>query len=126
QKVLLLRDLFENVTSPDHQKQILRALEATKTYNAMLFAGRFLNDGALKSVAANTVMGIALDNNQYYGQEVVDLLEKVSGVLSGSESSYLREAIRKHIAALPKDPGYVSLFNGENLEGWKGLVANPI
>lgn len=126
QKVILLRDLFDNVTDTDHKRQIIRALEATKTYNALLFAGSFLNDDALKSVAANTVMGIALDNPQYTGSAVVNLLEKTSAILSGSESSYLREAISKHIAALPKDEGFVSIFNGENLDGWKGLVANPI
>src|SRR5690606_40874908 len=41
-------------------------------------------------------------------------------------SDLLREAISKHIAAIPKDVGFVSVFNGENLDGWKGLVANPI
>src|SRR5690606_40425057 len=62
----------------------------------------------------------------FYGSDVVQLLNKAIGMLSGSESSYLREAIQKHIDGLPKDPGYVSLFNGKNLDGWKGLVANPI
>lgn len=126
QKVLLLRDLFDHVSETDHKRQILRALETTKSFNAMQFAGQFLADEVLKSAAANTVMGIALDNPQFNGQLVVDLLHKVSRVLSGSESSYLREAISKHIAAMPKDEGFVSLFNGENLDGWKGLVANPI
>lgn len=126
QKVLLLKDLFERTSAVDQRRQILRALEATKTFNALVFAGRFLDDSALKSTAAGTVMGIALDNPGFNGQLVVDLLEKTSTVLSGSESSYLREAIRKHIIALPKDAGFVSLFNGENLDGWKGLVANPI
>jgi len=126
QKVLLLKDLFGRTSNADLRRQIIRALEATKTFNAMVFAGRFLDDSELKSASANTVMGIALDNPHFNGQMVVDLLEKTSAVLSGSESSYLREAIRKHIDAMPKGAGFVSLFNGENLEGWKGLVANPI
>lgn len=126
QKTILLRDLFERVADVELKKQILRGLEATRTYNALRFAGQFLDNEQLKSVAANTVMTIALDNPAYYGQEVVQLLEKVYGILSGSESSYLREAIRKHIASLPKDGGFVSLFNGKDLTGWKGLVANPI
>lgn len=126
QKTILLRDLFERVTDVELKKQILRGLEATRTYNALRFAGQYLDDEQLKSVAANTVMTIALDNPTYHGQEVVQLLEKVYGILSGSESSYLREAIHKHIASLPSDGGFVSLFNGRDLTGWKGLVANPI
>src|SRR5690606_17692394 len=110
----------------DQRKLILRALEANKTYNALLFAGQFLDDEELKSTAANTVMNIALEDKRFYGAEVTRLLNNVMGLLSGSESSYLREAVQKHLNELPKGPGFVSLFNGKNLDGWKGLVADPI
>lgn len=126
QKVLYLRDAFAAAETADQKKSILRALEANKTYTALMFAGEFLDDEQLKSTAANTVMNIALDNKGFYGTDVTRLLKKVIGLLSGSESGYLREAIQKHLDELPKTPGYVSLFNGKDLTGWKGLVANPI
>lgn len=126
QKTLILRDLFTQVSSTADQRRIISALAATNTFQAIVFAGQYLEDEHLKSAAAQTIMGIALDNPQFDGKEVTDLLEKVSGVLSGSESGYLREAIRKHVDAMPSDAGWVSLFNGKNLDGWKGLVANPI
>lgn len=126
QKVLHLRDAFDMAETAAQKKSILRALEANKTYNALLFAGRFLDDDELKSTAANTVMNIALEEKRLYGADVTRLLNNVIGLLSGSESSYLREAVQKHLHELPKDQGYVSLFNGRDLTGWKGLVANPI
>ena len=126
QKVLMLRDAFEVAQTAAQKTLILRALEANKTYNAMLFAGRFLDDDELKSTAANTVMNIALDNKQFYGVDVTRLLNKVTGILSGSEVSYLRAAIRKHLAELPEGPGFVSLLQDDHLSGWKGLVADPI
>ena len=126
QKVLYLRDAFEAAETVDQKKSVLRALEASKTYNALMFAGKLLDDEQLKSTAANTVMNIALDNKNFYGADVTRLLNRVIELLSGSESSYLREAIQKHLNELPKGPGYVSLFNGKDLEGWKGLVADPI
>lgn len=126
QKVLYLRDAFDVAQTGGQRKTILRALQASETYQALLFAGQFLDDEELGSTAANTVMNIALENRQFYGAEVTRLLNKVIGRLSGSESSYLREAVQKHINELPDGPGYVSLFNGNNLDGWKGLVANPI
>lgn len=126
QKVLYLRDAFEAAETADQKKSVLRALEANKTYVALMFAGKFLDDEQLKSTAANTVMNIALDNKGFYGTDVTQLLNKVIGLLSGSESGYLREAIQKHLNELPKTPGYISLFNGKDLTGWKGLVANPI
>ena len=125
QKVLMLRALFERTSDMDLRRRILLNLEPTQTFQALVFAGRFLNDEQLKTAAANTVMGIALNNPHYSGDLVIELLQKVSTVLSGSESSYLREAIKKHIEALPRGAGFVSIFNNENLEGWKGLVGNP-
>lgn len=126
QKVLMLRDAFEEAQTADQKKLILRALEANKTYNAIIFAGNFLDDEELRSTAANTVMNIALETPDLYGEDLTRLLNKVTGILSGSESSYLREAIRKHLAELPQDSGYVSLLQNDNLSGWKGLVADPI
>lgn len=126
QKVLYLRDAFDVAQTSGQRKMILRALETNGTYQALRFAGQFLDDEELGSTAANTVMNIALENRRFFGAEVTRLLNKVIGRLSGSESSYLREAIQKHIDELPDGQGYVSLFNGNNLDGWKGLVANPI
>ncbi len=126
QKVLVLRDAFSVAQTPDQKKLILRNLESAKTYNALLFAGQFLYDDALKQTAGNTVMNIALANKGFYGAEVTRLLKRVLEVLSGSESSYLREAIQKHLGELPAGPGFVTLFNGKDLAGWKGLVANPV
>ena len=71
-------------------------------------------------------MNNALANPQFYGQEVTSALNKVIDVLQGADSQYEKEAIRKHLSDQPKDAGYVSLFNGKDLSGWKGLVANPI
>jgi len=125
-KLLILRDAMEVAQTTAQKQAILRNIEATNTLNALMYAGRFLDDKELGSVATNTVMNIALLNSDFNGQEVKDLLTKVISRLSGSESSYLREAVVKHIAEMPKGAGYVSLFNGKDLTGWKGLVANPI
>ncbi|MFC3196188.1 DUF1080 domain-containing protein [Parapedobacter deserti] len=126
QKVLHLRDVAEIAENVEQKRLVLRALEANKTYNALMFAGSFLDDDELKATAANTVMNIALEDKRFYGADVNRLLNKVLGILSGSESSYLREAIQKHLNELPKGTGYVPLFNGKDLTGWKGLVADPI
>lgn len=126
QKVLIYRDLMDVAQNIDQKKLILGRIQANATYNALIFAGSFLDNKDLQGVAANTVMNIALNNKNLYGQDVRALLEQVIGLLGGSESSYLKEAVRKHLAEMPNGPGYVSLFNGKDLTGWKGLVANPI
>lgn len=126
QKVLHLRDAFEVAETVEQKRLIIRSLETSKTYNALIFAGKYLDDEQLKSAAANTVMNIALDDYRFYGADVTNLLNKVISILSGNESSYLREAILRHLDELPNGAGYVSLFNGKDLGGWKGLVADPV
>ncbi|GGH23201.1 DUF1080 domain-containing protein [Sphingobacterium alkalisoli] len=126
QKTLLLREAFESAQTPEQKKSALSALQSTGTYQALIFAGKYLSDPVLKDVATNVVMNIAMDNDDFVGNDVRVLLTKAKDNLSGSESSYLREAIVRHLAEMPQKEGYVSIFNGKDLTGWKGLVENPI
>ncbi|GAA4806060.1 hypothetical protein GCM10023231_39070 [Olivibacter ginsenosidimutans] len=126
QKVLLLRDAMTVAQTVAQKKAILGALEANKTYNALIFAGKFLDDPALKATAAMTVLNIALADPALYGPEVRKILDKTVEALSGQDSDYLKQALLKHIAELPQGKGFVPLFNGVDLRGWKGLVENPI
>lgn len=126
QKTLWLRDAFEVAADVAQQRRIISALESTQTYNALMFAAGLLDNGELRGAALNTMMNIALERKDFYGDDVKALLNRAADMLSGSESSYLREALMRHIAELPEDKGWVSLFNGKDLTGWKGLVENPI
>lgn len=125
-KLIMLRDAMEYAQDNDQKNQILGEVEKCKTFPALLYAGNFLDDPALQQHAASAVMNIALSDNTMYGDNVKALLEKTITVLKGPESEYQKEAIRKHIAALPQGAGFVSIFNGKDLTGWKGLVADPI
>jgi len=126
QKTLLLREAFELAKTDAQRKSALSSMKATGTYQALAFAAGFLNDAKLKGTATDVVMNIVMDNPSYIGKDVRQWLETASGNLSGSESSYLREAIVRHLAEMPGGEGYTSIFNGKDLAGWKGLVENPI
>lgn len=125
-KLIMARNAMEYAKTNDQKKQVLSLVEKTKTYLGLLYAGRYLDDEGLKRQAANAVMNIALGDKNIYGNNVRALLEKAINGLGGSESEYQKEAIRKHLAAMPKDEGFVPLFNGKDLTGWKGLVADPV
>ncbi|MFC0318779.1 MULTISPECIES: DUF1080 domain-containing protein [Olivibacter] len=126
QKVLLLRDAMGVAQNTQQKRMILGALSNNFTYNALIFAGKYLDDPELKSAAAMAVLNIALSNPSLYGEEVSAILNKTVDALSGQDSDYLKQALIKHINELPKGRGFVSLFNGKDLTGWKGLVENPI
>ncbi len=125
QKTLLLRDAFSVAKTADQKKAALSALQPTGTYQSLVFAADLMNDAQLGGTAANVAMNIAMDN-KFYGKKVREVLEQVIGKLSGSESGYLKEAVVRYLAEMPIKEGYVSMFNGKDLSGWKGLVADPI
>jgi HEAT repeat protein len=126
QKLLLFRKAMEFATTTAQKGMILDALENVRTFTALVFAGRYLDDPLLQSSAANTVMRIALADTSFYGDVTTELLTRAMGKLKGSESDYNREAIRKYLASRPRVTGFVPLFNGKDLAGWKGLVENPV
>lgn len=126
QKTLDLKDAFQLAQTSDQKKSALGSLQATGTYQAMAFAAQYLGDKDLADAATNTAMNIAMDNKSFVGKDVRDILEKAKANLVGSESSYLREAIVRHLAEMPNQEGFVSIFNGNDLTGWKGLVEDPI
>ena len=86
----------------------------------MLYAGEFLNQKPVQQAAANAVMNIALGNKEYYGANVRELLNKVMQVLDNPDAGYQKEAIKKHLAEMPQGEGFISIFNGKDLSGWKG------
>ncbi|MDR1937851.1 MAG: DUF1080 domain-containing protein [Tannerellaceae bacterium] len=125
-RFLSLRKAMEIARTDEQKNSILRQIGRTGTFQALLYAGRFLDEKPVQQAAANAVMNIALDHAAYTGTEVRKLLNKVSAVLDNPDAGYQRENIKKHLEEMPEEEGFVSIFNGKDLTGWKGLVENPI
>lgn len=136
-KVLLLSDALDAVAANESIKPemanrlkeiALQKIEENKTFQGLILAGKYLDDPdkAVRQAAAMAVISTALAHKEYYGPIVEDLLQRASAANEGRDSSYQREEVRKHLASLPKESGFVSMFNGKDLTGWKGLVENPI
>jgi HEAT repeat protein len=126
QKLLMLRKAMDIAKTIKQKQAILNEVGKNRTFPALIFAGNYLDDPSLQQEAAHAVMDIALADKNYYGKVVRDLLNKTIAVLKGTDSDYQKEAIRKFLAEMPAGDGFVSLFNGKDLSGWKGLVANPV
>lgn len=123
-RLLSLRKAMEVAKTDEQKNIILKQVERTGTFLGML--GEFLNQKPVQQAAANAVMNIALGNKEYYGANVRELLNKVMQVLDNPDAGYQKEAIKKHLAEMPQGEGFISIFNGKDLSGWKGLVQNPI
>jgi HEAT repeat protein len=126
QKLLLLRKAMDLAQDPEQQKLILRGIGRPRTLGGLMYAGKFLDDAALKEEAAQTVLNIAVSNKGFYGNEVMAFVQKSLEALPAAGQEYLKFSVRRHLEEMPVGEGFVSLFNGQDLAGWKGLVADPL
>ncbi len=125
-KLIMLRNAMEYAKSEQQKRSVLRQVSGCNTFPAFLYAAAYLEDATLKRAAASAVINIALSNDNLYGSNVSATLEKALANLEGAEADYLKEAVKKHLAGMPAGNNFVPLFNGKDLTGWKGLVADPI
>ncbi len=125
QKLLMFIDAMALAGDDNQRKRILRETARIRNFPALVFAGQWLDSPAVQQQAANAVMRIALADKSINGPVVEAYLNKCVSVLSGQDSDYEKQAIRVHLAELPKENGFTAMFNGKDLTGWKGLVGNP-
>lgn len=126
EKVIYLRDAMEVAQTVPQKKLILNEAANNKTFPALVFISKYLDDPQLQEEAADEVSNIALSNKEFYGNDVKEWLNKSLQLKKGGDSDYEKVAIRKFINEMPSDAGFVALFNNKDLTGWKGLVGNPI
>jgi len=125
-RLIFLRKAMEIAKTDAQKNDILKQIGQTGTYLALLYAGQFIDQAALKENAAQAVMNIALNNKEYTGENIIALLNKAGAALNNPDANYQRQSIKKHVDEMPKEKGFVSIFNEKDLTGWKGLVENPI
>ncbi|PCE64767.1 DUF1080 domain-containing protein [Sediminicola luteus] len=130
QRLLLAKKAMPLAKSGREKMRVLKSVERTKTFLALVYAGEFLEDSEINKAAAGAVVHIALPQpgkeNGHQGTVARELLEKSSALLTGPDSQYVKIDIREYLENMSNEQGFVSIFNGKDLSGWEGLVKNPI
>jgi HEAT repeat protein len=130
QKLFLFSNIMAYASTDDQRINIIKSLSRIKTFMSFIYMSHFLDNKALQADAGVTAMRIALPSNGQkvglYGEIVRKGLEKAEKVIGGADSEYYKIDIRNYLEAMPKDIGFIPMFNGKDLTGWKGLVGNPI
>ena len=130
QKLLLLRKIMNCADNSAKKNRLITEIGRLKTYPAIFFMTKYIDNPETSAGAARAIMNIALpsagSSDGMEGIIVKAALSKAAVALRGDEADYEREMINKYIASLPADEGFVSMFNGKDLTGWQGLVENPI
>jgi HEAT repeat protein len=128
QKLLQYRKIMPFASDENDKRQVVNSIGNLKTFLSLVYLEQFLNDSELQQNAARAIMRIALADsngkNGFSGKNVRELLERVASVLNGEESDYDIININNYLAQMPKEEGFVSMFNGKNLDGWQGMLLN--
>ncbi|MCY1722570.1 DUF1080 domain-containing protein [Prolixibacteraceae bacterium Z1-6] len=127
QKLLQFRKIMEYAGSDDDKNYIIKSVGRLRTFLSIVYLEKFLDTKTVQQNAAVAIKDIALQG-KFYGDVVKRALEKAASVMEGGDSQYYKIDIENYLANIQKDKGYVSMFNGKDLDGWQGMIAggNPI
>jgi len=130
QKLLMIEKLMPECVTTSEKESVIQAARNVKTFLSLVFVSTYLDDPELSDVAASTTKALALPSsgkkNGLTGEFVADVLKKVMGKMVGPDSQYDVIDLREYLEKMPKEKGFVSIFNGTDLNGWHGLVKNPV
>lgn len=130
QKLLKLREIMPLARTTEERRLVIREAGNVRTFLSLIFVSSYLDDPDHRSAASWSTMRLALPTADAQpgmtGMEVRQALEKVMSTLTGPDSQYDRIDVKTYLDNLTYTEGFVSIFNGKDLTGWKGLVENPI
>ena len=130
QKLLMIEKLMPVCSTTEEKTRVIDAAENVKTFLSLVFVSAYLDDKDLGADAASSAKALALPSsgkkNGLTGEFVAGILTKVMGKMTGPDSQYDVIDVREYLEKMPKEKGFVSIFNGKDLDGWHGLVKNPV
>jgi len=126
QKVLMFRKALELTRTIVHKEMILQGISKNSTLLSLAFVSKYLDSTDLRQVAVQSLNAILLANPGLYGPMVEETAQKAITLNKDAEADYQKQDMLKHLGLLPETNGFVSMFNGKDLSGWKGLVENPV
>lgn len=126
QQLLQLQEQLEKAGNPIQQKRILNQVSRIPGISSFVLASNWLSNPDVAGTAARVVTQLALNDQNIRGPLVREALQKALPLIKGEDSALLVKKLTTHLKAMPYDNGFVSLFNGKDLRGWKALVGNPI
>lgn len=127
-KQIMLGEMLELARTADQKKLILSTMATNRTMQALVTLGNYLEDPdqSVRQLAADHIYSIVSDRVDLYGPAVREVAEKALQANEGRLDDYGRSAVLDRLKTMPQEGGWVSMFNGKDLTGWKGLVENPI
>jgi len=127
EKLLRLQELLEASDDPGAAGPALDVLGGLGTGDAFRTAVSYLDRPGLERRAAAAVARIALSSpEETFGMTVGERISILHRAANLVEADSFRLRLDRVVGELLVKEGFVPLFNGRDLTGWKGLVGNPV
>jgi HEAT repeat protein len=125
-KIELLKGALALPNDDADRKAVLRGLVEVRGPEAFRLLSEYLGNETLRPTAAQALMEMASeqspDERWLSREEAVSILRRVEALAADPAD---KEQAAKIISDRLRQGGFVPLFNGRDLDGWKGLVADP-
>lgn len=121
-----LVDALTAARSSEEKGLVVAGLSGIRTPDAFQTAAGFLSDPVLRAKAAEASARIAMPSGKDAGKSgtaTARFLKKAAPLL---EDDWFRRQVERRAAEILAAEGFVPLFNGEDLLGWRGLVEDPV
>jgi len=126
QQLLALEDEMDKAANALQKRDILWKASRIPGFSSFVLVSKSLKDPEVSSQAALIVTRLALTDDNLKGPVVRQALETALPLIHGEDSAILTSGLQKRLLKMPYDYGFVNLFNGVDLTGWKALVGNPL
>jgi HEAT repeat protein len=122
----LLRGALALAKDDTGKKVVLRAVAENREPAAFRMLADSLGNKELRLTAVQALLAMASEQapeeRWLSGHEAISILRRVE---AGAEDPAEKERASRTISDRLRQGGFVLLFNGRDLDGWKGLVADP-
>jgi len=124
-KLVLFKEALGVAAETNEKNLVLSALANVRTLESLRTVSRFLDDKACQARAAQAVLRLVMPvpgAAGWTGLEPAMILKKAILFI---DSEYDRDEAERTVRMMLLKDGFSALFNGKDLSGWKGLVADP-
>lgn len=125
QKLASIKEAVAIAREPSEMNVVLDGLGKIKSAESLRWIASYLDDPAFSERAAFAAISCALPSPGFgglIGLETAQILKRAAQHIA---AEYDRESAEAYAHSLLAKEGFVPLFNGKDLSGWKGLVKDP-
>ena len=124
-KLTALSEALAAAVETDEKVVVLNGLAASRIPEGLKLIAAYLEDPAVRPRAAQAVLKLVMPATGYGGMKGREAAAVLKKALPSIDYEFDRIPGEFYARELLLEEGFKPLFNGKDLSGWKGLVADP-